>query len=235
MTFHALEESVRTLLLKRIRHGNLTALTLAGDTGFRQPHISNFLNRKRGLSLSGLDRVLSAQHLSVADLVGSHRARVRSVSQKPGLVDVPVVSAMAAASIPLFSSEDMAHAFIFRKSFLDHFRSSSSHGRSQWERFVLVRVDAGDGLAMSPRLVPGATVLIDRHCASLAPYRGKAANMYLVLCDGICSIRYLELRGRQIALRPENPAYPVQLKTMNSKKSIADYIVGRICYVSFET
>ena len=119
MTFHALEESVRTLLLNRIRHGNLTALTLAGDTGFRQPHISNFLNRKRGLSLNGLDRVLSAQHLSVADFVGPNRARVRSVSERRGLVDVPVVTAIAAASIPRFTPEDMAHAFIFRKSFLN--------------------------------------------------------------------------------------------------------------------
>ena len=34
-----------------------------------QAHISNFLNRKRGLSLEGMDKVLLTQHLSVLDLL----------------------------------------------------------------------------------------------------------------------------------------------------------------------
>ena len=49
--------------------GELTGLRLAEQTGFKQAHISNFLNRKRGLSLEGMDKVLNVQHLSVLDLI----------------------------------------------------------------------------------------------------------------------------------------------------------------------
>ena len=54
---------------QRIEAGELTGLRLAQQTGFEQAHISNFLNRKRGLSLEGMDKVLSVQHLSVLDLL----------------------------------------------------------------------------------------------------------------------------------------------------------------------
>ena len=45
-------------LLSRIDREVLTAAVLARQTGLQQPHISNFLNSKRRLSLQALDRVL---------------------------------------------------------------------------------------------------------------------------------------------------------------------------------
>jgi len=69
MKFKSLRDNLRKTLWQRIDAGELTGLGLAAQTGFRQAHISNFLNRKRGLSLEGMDRVLKVQHLSVLDLL----------------------------------------------------------------------------------------------------------------------------------------------------------------------
>ena len=69
MTFVGLQETLRTELRKRIGAGELTGMELARRTGFTQAHISNFLNRKRGLKLSALDRTLQATGISLFDLL----------------------------------------------------------------------------------------------------------------------------------------------------------------------
>ena len=66
---HELQESVRAELQRRVDSGRITASSLARQVGFKQAHISNFLNRRRALSLEGLDRVLAAQNLSVEGLL----------------------------------------------------------------------------------------------------------------------------------------------------------------------
>src|SRR5882762_7585964 len=53
MKFKALQDNLRKTLWARIAKGELTGLCLAEQTGFKQAHISNFLNRKRGLRLEG--------------------------------------------------------------------------------------------------------------------------------------------------------------------------------------
>jgi len=100
---------------------------------------------------------------------------------------------------------------------------------------VLFRVDARDGMSMYPRLLPGATVLVDRHYNSLKPYRRSERNMYAVRTQQDCTVKYVEQSGDQLVLRPENPAYPVELIAIEQGKSTADYIVGRICHISIET
>jgi len=57
MKFKSLQENLRKAIWERIDEGDLTGLRLAEQTGFKQAHISNFLNRKRSLSLEGMDRV----------------------------------------------------------------------------------------------------------------------------------------------------------------------------------
>ena len=69
MKFRSLQDNLRKTLQQRINAGELTGLRLAEQTGFRQAHISNFLNRKRSLSMDGMDRVLNVQRLSVLDLL----------------------------------------------------------------------------------------------------------------------------------------------------------------------
>jgi hypothetical protein len=64
-----LQDSLRKILWERIDAGELTGLRLAQQTTFKQAHLSNFLNRKRGLSFEGTDKVLAVQHPSVLDLL----------------------------------------------------------------------------------------------------------------------------------------------------------------------
>ena len=58
MKFRVLQDNLRKALWERIDQGDLTGIRLARQTGFKQAHISNFLNKKRGLSLEGMDKVL---------------------------------------------------------------------------------------------------------------------------------------------------------------------------------
>ena len=78
MKFRVLQDNLRDTLWERIDEGDLTGLRLAQQTGFKQAHISNFLNRKRGLSLEGMDRVLAVQHLSVLDLLNPSEVNKRA-------------------------------------------------------------------------------------------------------------------------------------------------------------
>src|ERR1700687_933924 len=55
MSFVGLQDQLRKELRRRIDSSELTGMELARRTGFTQAHISNFLNRKRGLKLSALD------------------------------------------------------------------------------------------------------------------------------------------------------------------------------------
>ena len=68
MNFSQLHERLRIEVLRRIDSGSLTAALLAHRTGFAPAHISNFLNRKRRLSLDALDKVLQSESLTIGDL-----------------------------------------------------------------------------------------------------------------------------------------------------------------------
>ncbi|HEY4661330.1 MAG TPA: helix-turn-helix domain-containing protein, partial [Terriglobales bacterium] len=83
MKFKALQENLRKALWELIDEGELTGQRLANQTGFRQAHISNFLNRKRSLSLDGMDRVLSVQRLSVLDLLDPAEVNKRATVVPP--------------------------------------------------------------------------------------------------------------------------------------------------------
>jgi hypothetical protein len=47
-------------------------------------HISNFLNRKPGLSIEGMDKVLSVEHLSVLDLLDPSEINKHASIPPPG-------------------------------------------------------------------------------------------------------------------------------------------------------
>src|SRR5215470_19034079 len=181
MKFKALQENLRKMLWSRIDAGELTGLRLAEQTGFQQAHISNFLNRKRSLSLTGMDKVLSVQHLSVLDLLDPEEINKRASILPPTEDDfenVLLVEGAIAAGEPIITNERVKDILKFKKSFLRRLRPSAESPRDGWLRFVLIKVDAHDGMSMYPRLLPGATVLIDRHYNSLEPYRRQEQNMY---------------------------------------------------------
>ena len=238
MTFRQLQENLRQLMRQRIQKGQLTGLKLSQQTGFQQAHISNFLNSKRSLSLEGMDKVLEMQKLSVLDLLDPKEVNKRASVVPPAEGDfenVVLTDGAIAAGEPLITSEKVQDILKFKKAFLRRLRPQAEGMRDEWQRFVLVKVDARDGMSMYPRLLPGAMVLIDRHYNSLQPYKKGEQNMYAVRKDGGCTVMYVEVDGNNLVLRPHNQAYPVSVINVEEGQTVSDYIVGRVCHVSIET
>ncbi len=238
MKFKALQEKLRQALWTRIEAGELSGLNLAAQTGFRQAHISNFLNRKRGLSVAGMDKVLAVQHLSVLDLLDPAEVNQRASILPPSegeFENVVLVTAEVAATKPRIIARDVREALKFKKSFLRRLRPETEKDRGDWTRFVLIKVDQHEAQPMYPRLLGGATVLLDRHYNSLKPYRRAEPNMYAVRKGDTCTVRYVSVSGKHLVLRPHNQAFPVDVIPIEIGKTFADYLIGRVCHVAIET
>ena len=259
MSFVGLQDNLRKVLRKRIDAGELTGMELARRTGFTQAHISNFLNRKRGLKLSALDRMVKAIGLTLYDLLNPHEvAKVAAVSRSagPGKDDeyevAPLVEGSIAAGSEVIVNEEVKELLKFRRTFLQRLRAdlaapassgkSGQAGRKEWTRFVLIKVDQKEGLSMWPRVGPGATLLIDRHYNSLRPYRKGERNLYAVRKGDGCTVKYIELRDAApgapnslLVLRPHNPDYPVEVLPIEEGQTYSDLIIGRVAHVAVET
>jgi transcriptional regulator with XRE-family HTH domain len=236
MKFRSLQDNLRKTLQQRISAGELTGLRLAEQTGFRQAHISNFLNRKRSLSMDGMDRVLNVQRLSVLDLLDPSEVNKRSSLLAPSEDEfdyVALVESDIAATQPLIMSMNVREIQKFKRSFLRKLRSDLHGKRRGWERFVAIKAN-GESMSMYPRILPGAVVLIDRHYNSVVPYRRGETNVYAVQTKEGCKLRYVEVAGKNLVLRPHNTTYPVQVVTLEADESPQECIVGRICYVGME-
>src|ERR1700726_3970312 len=125
MKFRMLQENLRKILWKYIDAGELTGLRLAEQTGFKQAHISNFLNRKRGLSLEGMDKVLRVQKLSVLDLLDPEEINKRASILPPSEDEFENVLMVdeAMAIEPLIMSMNVQEKLKYKKSFLQNLRS----------------------------------------------------------------------------------------------------------------
>jgi Peptidase S24-like len=238
MKFRKLQENLRDALWKRIDSGDLTGLRLAEQTGFKQAHISNFLNRRRGLSLAGMDQVLDVQHLSVLDLIDPAEINKRASILPPSddeFDNVVVADMNVAAFEPLIMNMHVQQILKFTKSFLRHLRKEVTGKQRNWERFVAIKADTQEGMSMHPRIAPGAFLLLDRHYNSLTPYRKGATNIYAVRKDGFCTIKYVESDGRHIVLRPHNLEFPSEIVRLSDGQKPTDHIVGRVCHIGIQT
>src|ERR1700724_2706546 len=238
MKFRVLQDNLRETLWERIDEGDLTGLRLAQQTGFKQAHISTCLNRKRGLSLEGMDRVLAVQHLSVLDLLDPSEVNKRASILPPSnddFQDVLLTDGAVAATHPLLTSMNVKDILKFKKSFLKKLKPEIEGDREEWERFVLIKVDGREGMSMYPRLLPGATLLLDRHYNSLKPYRKGEFNMYAILKGGTCTVKYVEVAASHLILRPHNQSYPIEVIAVEEGKSVGDHLIGRVWHVGIET
>jgi SOS-response transcriptional repressor LexA len=185
-----------------------------------------------------MDKVLAVQHLSVLDLLDPTEVNKRASILPPSgdeFENVLLTDGAVAATQPLITSMNVKEILKFKKNFLRKLKAETEGDRESWERFVLIKVDGREGMSMYPRLLPGATLLLDRHYNSLKPYRKGEFNMYAVIKDGNCTVKYVEVAGNHLILRPHNQAYPIEVVTMEDGKTAADYLVGRVCYVGIET
>lgn len=235
MNFQDLHELLRLELVRRIEQGTLTGNRLASQTAFQQAHVSNFLNKKRALSLEGLDRMLAAQNLSIEQILPLEMAGAQAEeSAAEQLLDVPIVSPSTAIHDSKITRTAIIETVPVIAARLNENRPRPAPRRTQWERFVAVRVDAQQAAAMSPVLATGALAVIDRHYNSLAPYRANQPNIYAVRSGSMLILRYVDFDERHLILRPFLREFPVQLIGLREGESPAEYVVGRICMVVAE-
>jgi hypothetical protein len=233
MTFETLQENLRRLLRQRIEAGALTGLGLAQQTGFRQAHISNFLNGKRGLSSEGMDKVLRVQKISVLDLLGRQEPHwhIQAAAEgKARFENVCLVEGAVAATSAIILSSEVKDILLYRKDFLEKLRPAPEARREPGERFVAIRADRASGRRMHPRLRPGAVLLLDRHYTGLKPH-ARVPNIYAVRKNGDCVISYVEVAGDRILLRPHNREFAIEVL---AGKDPAKVVVGRVCHASLE-
>ena len=232
MNFTQMHERLRLELLRRIQRGSLSVSLLARQTGFGQPHLSNFLHSRRQLSLEALDRVLYTQHLTAADLL--------PVLQQTGAFpigenSVPVVSHATALFEPYIRATAVQSMLYLPAGLLESIHTRVAPARRNWQQFVAVRVAAADAMAMEPLLLPDAMVLLDRHYTALTPYRANRPNLYAARHGAHHTMRYVEAGGNRLILRPHNVTFPVDLIEIDPGESHGDLIVGRVAHVLNET
>jgi plasmid maintenance system antidote protein VapI len=227
MNFTQMHERLRLELLRRIQRGTLSVSLLARQTGFGQPHLSNFLHNRRQLSLEAIDRILAAQHLTAADLLPVLQ-RAASLGLDENESSVPIVSHHAALFEP-YIRDSVVHAMMHLPAgLLQSTHARVSAARRAWQRFLAVRIAAADAMAMEPLVQPEATALLDRHYTSLAPYRPNRPNLYAVRHGAHLTLRYVEFTSNRLVLRPHNLAFPVELIELDVDEAPSDLLVGRV-------
>jgi len=233
MNFTQMQERLRQELLRRIQRGTLSASLLSRQSGFALPHVSNFLHRKRQMSLEALDRVLQSQHLTVSDLLPS--AAQFAVLGPMEEAAIPVVSHATAIFEP-YVRAGAVQSFVHPPAgLLQSLKSRVSGSRRAWQRFVAVRVRAADVTAMEPLLLADSTVLLDRHYTSHVSYRANRPNLYAVRQGTFLSVRYVEFVAGLMILRPHNVSAPLEVANVEPGGTQNDLLAGRVALILNET
>lgn len=235
MLMRDVEESLRRAIRTRIATGAISGARIAARAKLRQAHLSNFLNRRRGLSLDAFDRLLTALDLRLFDLLPGRSEGDGQTTSSPRTEydDVPIVS-QDFLHHPVIPSAAVSDVLKFKRSFLRRVRPLVASDRSTWQRFVIIKANAETATAMAPRITSGATLLIDRHYNSNVPYRRREPNIYTIRCQGRVWVRYVEVQQNALLLRPLNQDSPIQFAALEQGRSYHEYLIGRVCHVGME-
>jgi hypothetical protein len=230
MNFTQMHDRLRLELLRRIERGSLSVSLLSRQTGFGQSHLSNFLRKRRKLSLAAIDAILASQRLTAADLLP---ALARSTAAPPGeeFGMVPLVSHSVALFEPVIRPAAIQSMLHFPAQVLASIHSRTSTTRHAWQRFVAVRIPGQDAMAMDPVIMAEAIVLIDRHYTSLVLYRPNRPNVYAVRQHSHLALRYVDFTSNRLVLRPHGTAFPVELLEVAPGETPADLLVGRVALI----
>lgn len=235
MSFLTLQDQLREHIRARIRRRELTGSGLARAAGFPQGHLSNFLNLRRGLSLESMDRLLATLGISVLDLISQDEIQQRVALSLTGgqLEQVPLVSAEH-AMLARFTPEQVWEMRGFRRAFLRRLSPSQQHHRSDWQRFVVIKIDMQQARDVFASDAVSATLLVDRHYTSLRPYRRVQPNLYVANVAGRLQTGYLSLVGENLVLRTRDPRCELRTIAISPSMDYASFIVGRVCHVALE-
>jgi len=231
MKFLELHERLRLETWRRIDQGSLSSALLARQTGLAQAHISNFLHRRRRLSLPALDRILRAQALRVEDLSASDFAEAQTLPVREGGTPdtVPIVSQVAAMTAPIITGRAVVDTVHLPSGLLGSFPARRALSRRNWERFVGVRVTPAQALPMDPVLRTGSIVILDRHYNSLSAWRPPAPNLYGVRVGGQMLFRHAAFESSRLVLRPRALESPLDVIELEPQQAPSDLLVGRVC------
>ena len=231
MNLAQLHERLRLEIARRIDRGLITGTLLARQTGLQPSHISNFLHRKRKLSLTAVDRILASQMLSLEDLLppASSRSDPEPEPYEDQVDSIPLVSHATAANSPGVTSASTIAMIQLPGGILDQLRPRRAIIRRDWLRFLAVRVSASQAAAMAPLIAPQAIVVIDRHYNSLVPHDPPHPTLYAVNVNGSLSFRYVRFDSDRLILRPFSLDHPVEIVALPPNQSPSSIIVGRVC------
>jgi transcriptional regulator with XRE-family HTH domain len=240
MNFSQLQERIRTELLRRIDRGTLSVSLLARQTGLGQPHLSNFLHARRSLSFAALDKILAAQHLTVADLVPERRASrdIVSTDQQSDLVEILIVNPSTALHEPFPRASSARGILPVLSAFLAGLKPDAKTARLQWDRYLAIRLPDADVAPMHPLLTPNSLLLLDRHVNVLRSHLSSITlpaiqaepppNLYAIRDGADLKIRYASLTRGRILLRPHNLNHPIEIPEPAPGETYHDLIAGRI-------
>lgn len=236
MNFSQLQERVRLELLRRIERGTASVSLLARQTGLGQPHLSNFLHARRGLSLAALDKLLAAQRLTVVDLLPAPRDTLTHLlpAQMGEVGHLPLVSHAVALFEPYIRTSSVQTLVPFPAASIQGLRERCTPARKQWERFVVIRLSPADAHPMEPVLVPDALLVLDRHYISLRPYRESPEaqpNLYAIRVGAELRVRYADFEARRLILRPLALRSPIEAIEPSASETANDLIVGRVVLI----
>ncbi len=235
--FRGLQERLRKRLLAHIDAGELTGLQLARATGFQQAHISNFLNRKRGLSLEAMDAILRAVPISLEELVnapGMGRRRPRPQgSGCEDFVSIPIVADedCVATQVPKMAPRDTVK---LASSLVRRLPEAMHTPRPHWQRFIAFRVKPADAAAMSPALTRHSVAVIDRHHNAVDEARSASGDMYLVRTPEAFHIRHVEIAGEFLLARPHQADFAVEVLGPRNSPDAYAAIIGRLCLLQVQ-
>lgn len=234
MNLTQLQERLRLELRRRIERGTLSVSLLSRQTDLGQGHLSNFLSKRRGLSLQSLDRILAALHMEAEDLIPSGRSI--HPANEHGPWEVPLVSSEAAMLEPTIRTSSILRMLTLPNSLLGGLRPRCNAARRQWERFVAIQMNAADIEGMQPILKSDALIVLDRHYNSFAEYRPNQANLYAVrnTYDKLV-IRYADFTADRLILRTHQPEIAVEVVPLASGESANNGLVGRVAFILHQT
>lgn len=225
-----IHERLRQEVQRRIQRGTLSVSLLARQTRLSQAHLSNFLQSKRLLSFAAMDRVLEAQHLTIADLLPATHPRAAPVFSEEGN-SVPIVSHASAIFEPFVRAAAAQAMLHVPAGVLESARNRTSSARRASQRFVAVRAQPADALPMEPLILADAIVLLDRHYTSFSPYRSNRPSLLAVRHGAHLTLRYVELFANRLILRPHNIAFPLESIEPDPGQHPQDLLVGRVVLI----
>jgi transcriptional regulator with XRE-family HTH domain len=227
-------ERIREHVLATVKSGQLSQRALGALVGMQQAHISNFLHGRRGLSIAGMDALLGVLGLDVADLLAMSGRMRGQTGCSIAFESVPLIHLRAAMN-PTFSEEEILGELGFTKALLRTLKADHSRKRTAWVRFLAIRADSALAAPMFPRFENGSVLLVDRHHCSVAGYQKDEPNLYLIRKEETLMVRWAELRGAQLYLRPERNDYPLDFICIDRKNPLESCIVGRVAHIGTET